>query len=84
MITYQKANHAGITGGNHMINIVLDKQNELHLFDSTFDRVASKTSNSNILYMHEDVVRHICQFVRPYFNNSYRYIYGNLRMLYLF
>lgn len=72
-ITYQKINPAGITGGNHTINIVLDKQNELHLFDSTFDRVASKTSDLNILYMHEDEVRHIWQFVIPYFNNSFRY-----------
>lgn len=72
-ISYQKAAPAEIGCGNHTINIVLDKQNKLHLLDSTADRVATKTSQFDILYMHIDEVRHVWEFVIPYFNNNYRY-----------
>lgn len=72
-ITYQKAVPFVIIAGNHTINIVLDKQNKLHLFDSTADRVASKTPDFDILYMYTDEVKHVWEFVVPYFNNNYRY-----------
>lgn len=57
--------------GNHTINIIVDREKSLHIFDSTLNRVGVKSNRSDVIKMYLDNNFYIPQYIKDYFNYNY-------------
>lgn len=62
--------------GNHVLNLVLDRNGQMHLFDSTRNFVGVKDDNERTIKMYQDNDFFLKWFVRDFFNSHFNETHG--------
>ncbi len=72
LISYKGCDELTSTFGNHVINIVIDRNSNAHLFDSINGFVGDKSELSGTINMYQGSDIYLKWFIRDYYNQSFQ------------
>jgi len=72
LISYKGCDELASTFGNHVINIVIDRNGNAHLFDSINGFVGDKSELSGTINMYQGSDIYLKWFIRDYYNQSFQ------------